>query len=638
MPRWCARTEARWGRTTGMATNLSVTTKALLAAARLRYEVLLSHKIAFAALTEITVPSADDWRRAFLAHADVYALGAAAPDTDFKDFKNHVLYPRDGFWGGAPDKAVIWYRNFVAALKRREMETATYCAGVLSHYVADVCDPFNTQWSDAGGGLHASVQRSLREQFENYRADARSATPLPAIALSTDADFLARALSAAAEAANGRYEKAIAHYALTRGAVDARWGFDPIGEKVAAMIIDHTVRLTSAILSRAIDDAAVGAPDTVSAARTLVSTLATAPLGTLARWQLKGRERRDIHAMLDETLSTGKVDATLPEHDRAVRDHYRTEIAAKRPVVAITNVFPFEPSTESLKRVERLRKSATAVEPAQREVVELNRARVAVAPPRPAPQRTERPAIRHRPDVARQISAEVAEEIAAEKSVSVASLETATVASNVSTNIVALPTRPAPQEEAAPFTATVEDAAPVAAPIAAALTEHAVEPTALQEDAAAANDTDTAPTEPNRIYLSADNDIVDAPSIGPKSAEFMRAVGIDTVEDFIRAHPIALAARLERPEFDAATLEAIQDQCRLVMTVPGLRGTHAQLFVGAGYRTLDAIASADVEKLCADIISFAISKAGQRILRQGAAPSLERVRLWAEAARAVKAA
>ena len=73
-------------------------------------------------------------------------------------------------------------------------------------------------------------------------------------------------------------------------------------------------------------------------------------------------------------------------------------------------------------------------------------------------------------------------------------------------------------------------------------------------------------------------------------------------------------------------------------SVPGLRGTHAQLLVGAGYRTADAIAAAAADKLCADVLTFAASTAGQRLLRNGDPPDIERIKGWLEAALSVRAA
>jgi hypothetical protein len=132
--------------------------------------------------------------------------------------------------------------------------------------------------------------------------------------------------------------------------------------------------------------------------------------------------------------------------------------------------------------------------------------------------------------------------------------------------------------------------------------------------------------------------VVDAPSIGPKTAARLNAVGIDTVEDLLKAHPIALAARLNDRHLTEETIAEWQDQARLVCTVPGLRGAGAQLLTGAGYRTVTAIASADADKLCADVLAFAAGNGGQRVLRNGNPPDIARIRTWIESARRAKVA
>lgn len=76
------------------------------------------HKLAMDALLHLSRPDAVAWQRVFLSHADRYLAGAKAPDDVFKDFKNHVLHPRDGYWGGAPQTAARWYRDLVSALGR----------------------------------------------------------------------------------------------------------------------------------------------------------------------------------------------------------------------------------------------------------------------------------------------------------------------------------------------------------------------------------------------------------------------------------------------------------------------------------------------------------------------------------------
>ena len=142
----------------------------------------------------------------------------------------------------------------------------------------------------------------------------------------------------------------------------------------------------------------------------------------------------------------------------------------------------------------------------------------------------------------------------------------------------------------------------------------------------------------SKIYLTPEQDVVDAPSIGPKTAEKLNTAGIDCVDDLLKAHPIALAARLNDRHITEQTIIDWQDQARLVCTIPGLRGTGAQLLVGAGYRTAEAMAEADAAQLCAAVLAFAAGSEGQRVLRDGSPPDIEKIKAWAESARRVMAA
>lgn len=133
-----------------------------------------------------------------------------------------------------------------------------------------------------------------------------------------------------------------------------------------------------------------------------------------------------------------------------------------------------------------------------------------------------------------------------------------------------------------------------------------------------------------RFYLKVDDPIVEAPSIGERTAERLISCGIHTVGDLLAADPGETAERINARHITVARIEDWQFQARLVCTVPWLRGTHAQLLVGAGYTSPIDITEAEPETLCADVPTFAATRDGQRILRQGSPPEMEKIRKWAE--------
>ena len=81
------------------------------------------HFMAMEALNLIDGPDAQDWRNLLLSEHMWLLEGAKAPDTDFKDFKNHVLHVSEGNWGGAQDAATEWYGRSVEALRAKNGAT-----------------------------------------------------------------------------------------------------------------------------------------------------------------------------------------------------------------------------------------------------------------------------------------------------------------------------------------------------------------------------------------------------------------------------------------------------------------------------------------------------------------------------------
>jgi len=141
-----------------------------------------------------------------------------------------------------------------------------------------------------------------------------------------------------------------------------------------------------------------------------------------------------------------------------------------------------------------------------------------------------------------------------------------------------------------------------------------------------------------RTYLAPADAVERAPSIGAKTAARLAEAGIRSVADLLAADAGRIAAKLDAGHISAAVVRDWQDQARLMMAVPGLRGTHSQLIVGAGYRTVEALAAADASALSAAILRFAGTREGQRILRDGNPPDLEKVMAWIASAAEARAA
>ncbi len=153
--------------------------------------------------------------------------------------------------------------------------------------------------------------------------------------------------------------------------------------------------------------------------------------------------------------------------------------------------------------------------------------------------------------------------------------------------------------------------------------ERAVKPAEIDRDDEIATG-DTA----KRFFLALDDHIERAPSIGPKTAGRLIDAGIATVRDLLTADAEAVAGAVRAKFITAQRVREWQAQARLVCTVPFLRGTHAQLLVGAGYAGLDSIVAAEPSVLCAAILKFASTRDGQSVLRSAPPPDIERIVRW----------
>lgn len=545
------------------------------------------HKLALDGLRQLAGSDAEAWRCVFLKHAELLLLGSKAPDDSFKDFKNHVLHPRDGFWGGAPPKARNWYGHVVTALRQSDWPTAVYAAGVLSHYLTDPLHPFHTGQSQAESDIHRAVEWSINRAYDALWKLGETMPP-PVITIAETDNWLEMLVCDGAIVANGHYERLIAHYDFTRGVVDPPAGLDDVARRVVAGLIVRAAMTFGIVLQRAIDEAGVRPPDVSLRLDTVLATLKV-PIRVLQKQLADVADRRLVERMYDELQATGKVEENLPEDDRAVRAAHAAEVLAKVAQLPPAKAFPYHgvaPPETSVERAARLREEnrKRAMEAVQRRVAEQAGARV---------------------------SAKREETVAA--------------------SVPAVP-------------AVTESAAPVA--------PRAMEPTGETGRTSLVSRLDAhertrggsvpsigaAPARAPRFYLTRGHDIVDAPSIGPKTADRLIAVGLTTVGDLMAADAVAIAGQLGVRHITAEAIRDWQAQSDLVMRVPDLRGTHAQLLVGAGFRDAESLAAAEPDDLSARVLAFAASTEGQRVLRDGAPPDLEAIAAWGAAARHARAA
>lgn len=131
-----------------------------------------------------------------------------------------------------------------------------------------------------------------------------------------------------------------------------------------------------------------------------------------------------------------------------------------------------------------------------------------------------------------------------------------------------------------------------------------------------------------KFYLELASPVVDAPSIGPRMATRLEALGIFSVDQLLAANAESLTDKLNLRRIDATTVRAWQEQARLVCRIPNLRGHDAQLLVACNLTSPEELATMQAASVLAQVLVVAESSEGQRILRGSKQPDLAEVKDW----------
>lgn len=136
-----------------------------------------------------------------------------------------------------------------------------------------------------------------------------------------------------------------------------------------------------------------------------------------------------------------------------------------------------------------------------------------------------------------------------------------------------------------------------------------------------------SPQEGN-VRLHVEDALVDAPSIGTKTAARFAKLGINTVGEFLAADPTDLAEKLATRWITRDTLHAWRCQAILMCQLPDMLARDTQLLVGAGFATADSVAKTNLETLYQAIDEYAATYSGRRYLRGAEPPDRDRVDTW----------
>jgi predicted flap endonuclease-1-like 5' DNA nuclease len=131
-----------------------------------------------------------------------------------------------------------------------------------------------------------------------------------------------------------------------------------------------------------------------------------------------------------------------------------------------------------------------------------------------------------------------------------------------------------------------------------------------------------------RFMLSGGAPVEQAPSIGPKTAKRLEAVGVRTVADLLSLEPEDGEEQIDARHISAQVIRDWQAQALLACTVPGLRSREAQALVACGVRDARELADMDANDLCEGVARWGLSEEGQRAWGAAPAPSADDIATW----------
>lgn len=287
------------------------------------------HYIAMDALPLIGGPDAEKWRSFLLAHNEELLKGAKAPDSVFKDFKNHVLHVGEGEWGGARDAAMAWYAEAVAHLQNKKWGKAVYALGVLSHYYADPIQPFHTGQTEEEGAMHRALEWSIAKSRSVIKARIGE-LGYPEIEAGDGPGFVSDMVRAGADKSHQHYYTFIDHYNLDVGAKHPEAGLDQTLIDITAELVAYASAGLALLFGRAFAESAVAPPKVHITVPGYLATL-DIPLRWITKKLDNAADKRTVAAMYKEYRKTGKVIKNLPEDDKAIRRAHARQVL-RRPL------------------------------------------------------------------------------------------------------------------------------------------------------------------------------------------------------------------------------------------------------------------------------------------------------------------
>ncbi len=500
-----------------------------------------------------------------------------------------------------------WYGQFVDQLRAEDWKNAAYSAGVLSHYYTDPHMPFHTGQTESEGAVHRAAEWTVTKSYDHLRDIIENDIGgYPAVDVPTSGDWLGDMVKAGAVMANPNYEMLIDHYNLAVGVKNPPAGFDRAAQEVIAKCLAHATIGFARILERGFAEAAVSPPVINPTPESVLATI-NVPIRNVLNKLADSKDRQTVEAIYKEVQQTGKAVQSLPDSEKLVRRFHATEVL-KVPLGVLDKEKP-KPAGQKF--------SGPPPQPALSKVDSLISAAIAKAVSSKAG-----------PDFSKLAAAAIVP--AAAVAALAPKLAVPQVAANLKPEKPIVTTQAV--EELVAEKPVVENSVVQTSPVATADMKKPESSRTVPARATILPQSPTSRAKAKNFYLAFESPIVDAPSIGPKTATRFNEIGMQTIADLLQAEVTETAKRLDTRHITADLLRDWQAQSNLMVTVPGLRGHDAQLLVAANVRDRATLSKSQVTSLLQAVEAVAQSSQGRSILRDSAAPDLEEVTSWINSA------
>ena len=289
------------------------------------------HYFALDALPLVQTPAGKRLVRVLLRHHRRYLLGATDPDIRFRDYQNHVIHVKNGYWGGAPRMAHKWYDRMQRYLRNNRFSDAAHAAGVLSHYFTDPFQPLHTQYSELEKVLHRPIEQSIYRGYSEIYQLWRSSRMTVIFQLSNRVSWLGESMLHGSQYANRKFGSLLDQYDLMSAIEDPRTGLCSEAKNSLAELFGLAITGWARVLERAAQEAECDRKKKVPFHLVLPSMLTStcrAPFGLMQQYLDSRRQHKEILSMIDEYTTEGKLVHKIPaEIDivHRVADIYQSE-------------------------------------------------------------------------------------------------------------------------------------------------------------------------------------------------------------------------------------------------------------------------------------------------------------------------